>query len=176
MDPTVGECRIPLITKARAVLITESGKLLLIRRQPPEQDHTWWVLPGGGIDPEDNSLEDAACREVLEATGGELSIHSLVQIAETRTWQAIFLGRIIGADEAKRSGPELTDGSGSYFFDEQPLDAGVLSGLDLWPLPTHDWLTARLAEGADLFTLPDLRTTEILRWAPEPHERAEVQV
>lgn len=161
---TVGCLADLVITKARALLITETGRLLLIRRRVPEG--VYWEIPGGGVEPTDANLESAACREIAEETGGQLRIHSLVQLTESRgRWHAIFLGHVHGHDETKRSGPELSDGSGRV-FDERDLTAAGLAGLELWPPATKTWLVAQLADGVDLFGLPDLRNQAVWRFAP----------
>jgi 8-oxo-dGTP pyrophosphatase MutT (NUDIX family) len=156
-----------LIVKARALLVTDDGRLLLIRRER-EAEPTWWVLPGGGIEPSDASLEDAVRREVLEETGAGMDIHALVLVVVTNCAQAIFLGRSHGAHPARRGGPELTDGSGEYHLEEVPLDPDLLAGLDLWPPPAREWLVGLLRNGTDLFRVPDVRAAGPLVWAPEP--------
>jgi 8-oxo-dGTP pyrophosphatase MutT (NUDIX family) len=58
------------------------GCLLAIRRDRPDRA-TYWVLPGGHVDPGDQSLEAALSREISEEIGGEADIASLLQVLES---------------------------------------------------------------------------------------------
>lgn len=55
---------------ARVILIDEVGRVLLFRGGDPHRPEagTWWLVPGGGIDPGE-TIEDAARREIREETG-----------------------------------------------------------------------------------------------------------
>jgi 8-oxo-dGTP pyrophosphatase MutT (NUDIX family) len=55
---------------ARVVLLDELDRVLLFRGFDPADVDTgyWWFTPGGGIDPEE-TLEQAAHRELIEETG-----------------------------------------------------------------------------------------------------------
>ncbi len=58
---------------ARVLLIDDSGALLLLQGCDPQRPAagTWWMTPGGGVDPGETS-EAAARREVREETGLEV--------------------------------------------------------------------------------------------------------
>lgn len=57
---------------ARVLLLDEHDRVLLMHaRDPDNPGHHWWELPGGGLD-NDETLEQAAVREVTEETGIEL--------------------------------------------------------------------------------------------------------
>jgi 8-oxo-dGTP pyrophosphatase MutT (NUDIX family) len=55
---------------ARVVLLDQQGRVLLLRASDPADPRkgSWWEIPGGGLEPGENS-EDAARRELLEETG-----------------------------------------------------------------------------------------------------------
>lgn len=55
-----------MIERVRAVLVTPDNCLLAIRRDRPDRA-TYWVLPGGHVDPEDQNIEAALSREISEA-------------------------------------------------------------------------------------------------------------
>ena len=59
-----------MIERVRAVLVTPDDCLLAIRRDRPDRA-TYWVLPGGHVDPEDQNIEAALSREISEEIAGE---------------------------------------------------------------------------------------------------------
>ncbi|MEV6968866.1 non-canonical purine NTP pyrophosphatase [Hamadaea sp. NPDC051192] len=151
------------IQRVRALLVTPAGRLLVIRRAKPGEE-PFWMLPGGDIEPDDASLEDACRREVAEETGGQADLHQLIGVCHVgeRT-HAIFLARITTWDPATRSGPELAT-NGTFDLEELPLDADTLADGRVWPAPALESIAEHLRAGQDLFTLPDLRETARLDW------------
>lgn len=57
---------------ARATLIDDDQRLLLIKRTKPGQE-PYWTAPGGGIEPDDPSAEGGLIRELREELGAEAS-------------------------------------------------------------------------------------------------------
>lgn len=147
--------------RVRAVLITEENRLLTIKRVKPGQA-PYWVLPGGGVDPADASLEAALHREIREELGGQANIHSLVRVLHHDSERHyIYLARIQSWDFANRSGPEFREkGRGEYILAEISLTSSDLTRIDLVPSEIRG-LLAR--EGIDVFRLPDLRIALHLR-------------
>lgn len=58
---------------ARVLLIDPAGRVLLLRGGDPSAPEagTWWLTPGGGVEP-DEDAPAAAVREVAEETGHRL--------------------------------------------------------------------------------------------------------
>lgn len=150
-----------MIERVRAVLVTSGGCLLAIRRDRPGRA-TYWVLPGGRVDPGDESLEAALSREISEEIAGEADITSLLQVLESGTGderQYFYLGRITSWDFAARTGPEFSEpGRGTYQLEQIPLTDAGLGAIDLKPPSIALLLRDAITDGRDLFTLPDLRS------------------
>ncbi len=65
---------------ASTLLLDRGGRVLLVRRGS-EPYRGYWSLPGGHIEPGEDSME-AAVRETVEETGIKPVIHGLAAIAE----------------------------------------------------------------------------------------------
>ncbi|MFG1754916.1 NUDIX hydrolase [Streptosporangium sandarakinum] len=141
--------------RVRGVLITPVGRLMLIKRIRPGVA-PYWVLPGGGVEDGDATLEAALHREVHEELAGAATICSLIHVIEGDDRQYVFLARVHTWDPARRSGPEFADPArGDYVVEEVPLTAAGLAGITLVPAS----VARLLADHASaLFALPDLRS------------------
>lgn len=53
---------------SRVILLNEQNRLLLCQGEEPLTRKKFWVMPGGGLEPEE-TFKDAAARELLEETG-----------------------------------------------------------------------------------------------------------
>ncbi|WP_198168382.1 NUDIX hydrolase [Herbidospora yilanensis] len=123
----------------RAILRTPGGHLLTIKRVRPGRA-PYWVLPGGGVEPGDGSLEEALLREVREELGGAAVIDSLFHVADR---EHFYLGRIHAWDPTLRTGPEFADPArGEYLVEEIPVSR--LAEIDLKPEAVARLLAARL--------------------------------
>ncbi|MGA9190877.1 MAG: NUDIX hydrolase, partial [Anaerolineales bacterium] len=65
-----------------AVIFVEDDRLLLVKHVDPLTGNTWWVPPGGGMEPEDGSILACAEREVFEETGLRVDVGKLVYLRE----------------------------------------------------------------------------------------------
>ncbi|MFD6791670.1 NUDIX hydrolase, partial [Streptomyces anthocyanicus] len=95
----------------------------------------YWVLPGGGVEPDDASWEAALHREIHEEIAGEADILRLFHTMESdNDRQLFYLARIATWSFEDRTGPELSaEGRGEYTLEEVPLTVEGLSGIELKP-------------------------------------------
>jgi ADP-ribose pyrophosphatase YjhB (NUDIX family) len=136
--------------KARGIVRTPRGKILLIRRERPHEA-PYWTLPGGGVDPGDSTVRSALARELREELGGEGRVGALVDDLDDghvdekgrRVRTLVFDASIDRWSEADRTGPELRKPwKGGYFIEEHDPDPEALGALPFRP-PAHAGLLRR---------------------------------
>jgi 8-oxo-dGTP pyrophosphatase MutT (NUDIX family) len=79
---------------ARVVILNDRGEVLMFRHTG--RTRTYWVLPGGGVEPGE-SWEQAALREMWEETGMEG--HALGSLLWTRRTMTTYAGEPVLQDE-----------------------------------------------------------------------------
>ncbi|GLW03108.1 NUDIX hydrolase [Streptomyces lavendulae] len=123
-----------MIERVRAVLVTDDDTMLVIRRTKPGIP-AYWVLPGGGVEPGDESREAALHREIQEETAGKADIVRLLHTIESEGERQLFyLARIATWSFDDRTGPEFrAEGRGEYALEEIPVTLEGLDGIDLKP-------------------------------------------
>ncbi|MFG3347953.1 NUDIX domain-containing protein [Streptomyces sp. NPDC048018] len=123
-----------MIERVRAVLVTPDSTMLAIRRTRPGIPE-YWVLPGGGVEPGDESREAALHREIHEEIAGKADIVRLFHTMESDDErQLVYLARIATWSFEDRTGPEFSaEGRGEYALEEIPLTLEGLDGIDLKP-------------------------------------------
>jgi ADP-ribose pyrophosphatase YjhB (NUDIX family) len=132
---------------ARAILIDDLGRVLLIKRTKPGQDR-YWTAPGGGVEASDPSPGDALHRELAEELGATVEGASQVFLVSSPSdagvaVQHVFVARLVSLDESHRSGPEFTDDSrGGYEVDRVDLRSDDLVAFDLKPTALKDFILA----------------------------------
>jgi ADP-ribose pyrophosphatase YjhB (NUDIX family) len=141
---------------ARAILLDEQDRLLLIKRIKPGQQ-PYWTAPGGGVETSDSSVEAALHRELAEELGARVAATSQVFLFSSpgehgASVQHFFVGRVVELDESSRTGAEFDDASrGGYELDRVDLHGDALVSVDLKPTALKDFILANrdalLAEG-----------------------------
>ncbi|TKG60263.1 NUDIX domain-containing protein [Prauserella endophytica] len=142
---------------ARAILIDDQGRLVLIKRTKPGQE-LYWTAPGGGVEDGDSSIEAALYRELSEELGAEAAGASQVFLFSSPSdsgvaVQHFFVARLVTVDESARRGPEFIDASrGGYDLDRIDLRSDGLTSIDLKPTALKEFILANrealLAEAA----------------------------
>jgi 8-oxo-dGTP pyrophosphatase MutT (NUDIX family) len=83
---------------ARVVVLDAQGRVLLLETYDDVRDATFWITPGGGIEPGETLLE-AALRELREETGLDLAPDALLGPVAVSRGQWQFRGTpLVGED------------------------------------------------------------------------------
>jgi len=142
---------------ARAILIDENQQLVLIKRSK-EGQAPYWTAPGGGVEADDASIEQALLRELREELGAEVSGVQQVFLVSNATGegvgvQHIFVCRLDSLDLSRQSGPEFAEpGRGSYDLDRVTLDADGSVAVDLKPAALKEFIEANWVALVDAAT------------------------
>ncbi|MFJ7258740.1 NUDIX domain-containing protein [Streptomyces globosus] len=134
--------------RVRAVLVTDDDTMLVIRRTKPDIP-AYWVLPGGGVEPGDESREAALHREIHEEIAGKADIVRLLHTVESGDGRQLFyLARVATWSFEDRTGPEFSaEGRGVYALEQIPLTVEGLDGINLKPEEIAHVLRAALSAG-----------------------------
>ncbi|MGH3694159.1 MAG: NUDIX domain-containing protein [Pseudonocardiaceae bacterium] len=132
---------------ARAILIDDLGRLVLIKRIKPGQA-PYWTAPGGGVEDGDASVQAALYRELAEELGAKATDASQVFLFSSPSdsgvaVQHFFVVRLTSLNESARSGPEFNDPSrGGYELDRVDLRGDDLAAIDLKPAALKEFILA----------------------------------
>lgn len=142
--------------RVRAVLITPQHTMLAIKRIRPDTP-VYWVLPGGGVEDSDESLESALHREVWEEIAGRAEITGLLHTLESdNERQYFYLAHIEEWNFDKRSGPEFTrNDRGEYLLEEIPLTPDGLNTINLKPEEIAHKIRESIADGCLITAVPE---------------------
>ncbi|MEU8679097.1 NUDIX domain-containing protein [Streptomyces sp. NPDC048560] len=137
-----------MIERVRAVLVTENDTMLVIRRTKPGLP-AYWVLPGGGVEADDESREAALHREIHEEIAGKADIVRLLHTMESDDERQLFyLTRIATWSFEDRTGPEFSaEGRGEYVLEEVPLTVEGIGAIDLKPEEIAHVLRGAIGDG-----------------------------
>jgi 8-oxo-dGTP pyrophosphatase MutT (NUDIX family) len=134
----------------RVVIPDDRERILMLRQR--HEDRDIWMIPGGGIEDEENAAE-AAVREVREETGLEIRVGPLLWHVEEvspergQRFVNIFLGAVCGGRAVLGSDPEL-DGARQVLRELRFLSQREIQDLacvypawlygELWPVLRAD--------------------------------------
>ena len=75
---------------ASVVCVNKEQKILILRRSKTDRFKAHhWDLPGGHVDPSDNSLEEGAARELQEEAGLKVDVDNLIFVDSRELKRAI---------------------------------------------------------------------------------------
>ena len=132
---------------ARAILIDDLGRVILIKRTKPGKE-PYWTAPGGGVEASDASVEDALFRELAEELGATATGASQVFLFSSPSAtgvavQHFFVTRLVSLNESERTGPEFDDASrGGYELERVHLRGDDLAAIDLKPAALKEFILA----------------------------------
>ncbi len=136
----------------RGILFEKSGDLVFIKRVKPNQK-AYYVFVGGGVEPSDESFEDALVREVFEELGGQVKlIKNLFSIQPNpadniESTQHFFLGYLISINLAARTGKEFNlPDRGTYEVFYAPPTKSAVVALNILPLQAKDFLLENITD------------------------------
>ncbi len=147
----------------RVVLQDEEGRILMVRQH--HEDRDLWMVPGGGIEEGENSIE-AAVREVKEETGLDIEVIGVAwhieEVSPERGQRFVnyMIGRIIGGELALGSDPELSPDR-QVLREVRFLSREEIDGLDnIYPKFFNEEIWGILEEGHTGMTYYKLRYSE----------------
>ncbi len=132
---------------ARAILIDEESQLVLFRRTLPKRK-PYWSTPGGGVDPEDDSIEAALHRELAEELGATVDRVQQVFMASPPRGDGIavahfFVCRLVSMNLSLRTGEEFSNpAKGRYDVERIDLRGRKLSRYALQPPEAKEFILA----------------------------------
>ena len=126
---------------------------MLVQHIHPETGEEWWVPPGGGLEPKDESVFNCAGREVFEETGLQVGLTDIVYIREFLDHEnqnhnlELFLGSRAFSGEltlrhVQGSGPDE-----HYIRDVRWVPKGELDNMVVYPEILKDDFWEDLAKG-----------------------------
>ena len=71
--------------------LNDKQQFLILRRSPMDQRSGQWTMPGGHIDPGDNSIETGTLRELYEEANITCAINDLIYLGSPKEKKYYFL-------------------------------------------------------------------------------------
>jgi 8-oxo-dGTP pyrophosphatase MutT (NUDIX family) len=143
-SPDQNEFALVFSQRVRAILLTEDGKLLLIKRVKPGAP-AYWVAPGGGVE-HNETLMETLTRELREELGARIKVMGRAfvlrhQKAGKDLEEHFFICKLVDLDLSLRSGPEFEDPARGEFIPVAiELEPLVLHDLNIKTAELREWL------------------------------------
>jgi 8-oxo-dGTP pyrophosphatase MutT (NUDIX family) len=164
-DTHDGRTTRPVVKRtARAIILDDSDRLVLIKRTKPGLA-PYWLTPGGGVEDDDDSVVAAMHREIDEELGGKVTdvvpafVDTVEHIADDGSHgvkvQYFFACRLESIDLDQRHGPEIEEPCGEYEVVRVPFSRLGIASVDIVPLTLRHYLDANI-EGVLGLLGPDL--------------------
>ena len=121
-----------------AVFIVEDNEVLLIKHS--DGDDSWWSPPGGGLEG-DESLQEAAIREVKEESGLDVELEKFIYLRQLffggniNNLTVCFLGHKVGGEESAHRAWKLGE---DEVRDVAWFSKDDLKGVKTYPDLLHD--------------------------------------
>ena len=130
---------------ARVLLLDAQERVLLFRGVDPDEPErgTWWITPGGGLDPGETAAQGAA-RELFEETGLRLDPAALGEPVHARTAEFVFAGQAYRQSE-------------DFFLlrvDAHEVDTAGFEELEVAAMLEHRWWTPDELRGTTAVVFP----------------------
>lgn len=132
---------------ARAILVDDRDRLVLIKRTRPGEA-PYWTAPGGGVDDTDPSPSAALARELAEELGATAEGYEQVFLFSSPSGEGVavqhfFVCRLTGLDLAARTGEEFRDTArGGYDVEFVDLASDALAVVELKPPALKEFVMA----------------------------------
>ncbi|MCK1794658.1 NUDIX hydrolase [Streptomyces sp. XM4193] len=164
----------PVVKRTARAILLDGDELLLIKRTKPDRP-PYWITPGGGVEPGDESVVAALHREVDEELGAKVvdvvpafvdtvpySLADDGEPADGRPLPAdavkvqhFFVCRLESMDTSRRHGPEVDEPRGAYEIVRIPFTREGIASVDVVP-PTLSAHLRRNIEGVRALFADDL--------------------
>ena len=141
---------------ARVLLLDAQQRVLLFRGVDPDSPErgTWWLTPGGGLDPGETAAQGAA-RELFEETGLRLDPAALGEPVHERVAEFVFDGQAYRQSE-------------QFFLarvDAHDVDTAGFTPLEVEAMLEHRWWTAEELRTTDAVVYPQALAQVLARAA-----------
>lgn len=168
----------PVVKRTARAILLDGDELILIKRTKPDQP-PYWITPGGGVEPEDETVIAALHREVDEELGAKVSdvvpvfvdtvayspADSLADGGTSEVGLALppdavkvqhfFVCQLASMDLSRRHGPEVDAPRGAYEVVRVPFTRAGVTSVNVVPPSLRSYLDRNI-EGVRALLAEDL--------------------